>query len=69
MPVETSLELSYAGEEYVRTTLLQSQEAPQRTGSIELGANAAHTGYQMRRALDRHAQALADHLKRLDQHD
>ena len=53
--IETLL-LSYGGEEYVTTTLLRQNPARR----AELAAGTAHTGFQMRRALDRHAQALRE---------
>jgi hypothetical protein len=53
--IETLL-LSYGGEEYV-TADLAHQSPARRT---ELRAGSAHTGFQMRRALDRHAQALRE---------
>jgi hypothetical protein len=51
-----TLLLSYGGEEYV-TADLAHQSPARRT---ELPAGSAHTGFQMRRALDRHAQALRE---------
>jgi hypothetical protein len=53
--IETLL-LSYGGEEYV-TADLPRQSPARRT---ELPAGSAHTGFQMLRALDRHAQALRE---------
>jgi hypothetical protein len=53
--IETLL-LSYGGEEYV-TADLARQSPARRT---ELPAGSAHTGFQMLRALDRHAQALRE---------
>ena len=49
--------LSYMGEEYVATALVSEDDS----GSIrrtEIGSSTAHTGYQMRRALDRQAEAV-----------
>jgi hypothetical protein len=57
LTVEISLVLSYMGEEYVATTLVSGD----RSGSVrrtQIGSNTAHTGYQMRRALDRQAEAV-----------
>jgi hypothetical protein len=55
--VEVSLVLAYGGEEYVTTTLVVDHEG--RAGqSSEVGSDTARTGFQMRRALDRHASAL-----------
>jgi hypothetical protein len=61
--IEASLVLSYMGEEYVATTLAHKDRsgASQRT---EIASNTAHTGYQMRRALDRQADALRELLSR-----
>lgn len=59
--VEVSLVLAYGGEEYVTTTLVVQQNgSPQRS---EIGTDTAHTGYQMRRALDRQAHALRQQLE------
>lgn len=55
LAVEISLVLSYMGEEYVSADLVAQDDA----GSVrrtEIGRNTAHTGYQMRRALDLQAQ-------------
>ena len=54
LDVIEALVLSYGGEEYV-TADLAYQSPARRT---ELPAGTVHTGFQMRRALDRHAQAL-----------
>jgi hypothetical protein len=56
LDVIEALLLSYGGEEYV-TADLAYQNPARRT---ELPAGTAHTGFQMRRALDRHAQALRE---------
>ena len=56
LDVRETLILSYGGEEYVATNLVYKSDA-RRT---ELSAGIAHTGFQMRRALDRHAQALRE---------
>jgi hypothetical protein len=56
LDVRETLILSYGGEEYVTTDLVH-KSAARRT---ELSAGTAHTGFQMRRALDRHAQALRE---------
>lgn len=58
--VRESLILSYGGEEYVTTSLLHESAARR----AELTAGTAHTGFQMRRALDRHAQALRELLSK-----
>lgn len=57
LTLEISLVLSYMGEEYVATTLVSGE----RSGSVrrtQIGSTTAHTGYQMRRALDRQAEAV-----------
>jgi hypothetical protein len=57
LTLEISLVLSYMGEEYVDASLA----AGDRSGSVrrtQIGSNTAHTGYQMRRALDRQAEAV-----------
>ncbi|MEU1486020.1 hypothetical protein [Streptomyces sp. NPDC005752] len=64
--VETSLVLAYAGEEYVRTSLLWAVDAPPNTRRVTVGEDTAHTGYQMRRALDKHAQATPDLISHRD---
>jgi hypothetical protein len=53
--IETLL-LSYGGEEYVTADLVDQSPA-RRT---KLPAGTAHTGFQMRKALDRHAEALRE---------
>ena len=58
LDVEETLVLSYGGEEYVMANLVHASPA-RRT---ELPAGTAHTGFQMRKALDRHAQALREML-------
>ena len=60
LDVRETLILSYGGEEYVTTSLLH-ESAARRT---ELSADTARTGFQMRRALDRHAQALRELLSK-----
>jgi hypothetical protein len=56
---EISLVLSYMGmgEEYVATDLV-SEDASGSVRRTEIGTSTAHTGYQMRRALDRQAEAV-----------
>jgi len=54
---EISLVLSYMGEEYVATDVLSEDDS----GSVcrtQIGSTTAHTGYQMRHALDRQAEAV-----------
>ncbi|MEU5060278.1 MULTISPECIES: hypothetical protein [unclassified Streptomyces] len=67
--VDTSLVLAYAGEEYVHTSLLWAGASPSRARSVTVGEDTAHTGYQMRRALDKHAQAAPDLITRRDCRD
>jgi hypothetical protein len=55
--VEVSLTLSYMGEEYVTATLV-SAVGPGAARRSQIGQGTAHTGYQMRRALDRQADAI-----------
>lgn len=64
--VETSLVLAYAGEEYVRTSLLWAGESPRCAHHVTVGEDTAHTGYQMRRTLDRHAQVAPDLIMHRD---
>jgi len=61
MHVEVSLILSYAGEECIATSLVIGPADP---GSVrsEIGTDTAHTGYQMRKALDRQSDALRKKL-------
>lgn len=57
LAVEISLVLSYMGEEYVAAHLVSEDDS----GSVrrtEVGSSTAHTGYQMRRALDQQAEAV-----------
>jgi len=58
LDVIEALILSYGGEEDVTADLVR--QSPR--GRTELPAGTAHTGYQMRRALDRHAEALRELL-------
>jgi hypothetical protein len=57
LAVEISLVLSYMGEEYVAADLVTEDDS----GSVrrtQIGRGTAHTGYQMRRALDLQAQSV-----------
>jgi hypothetical protein len=57
LAVEISLVLSYMGEEHVAADLVSEDDS----GAIRrtpIGSVTAHTGYQMRRALDRQAAAV-----------
>jgi hypothetical protein len=65
--VETSLVLSYGGEEYVATELLRSRYASSAARRTEIGTDTAHTGYQMRRALDCQAAKLREVLRAPEQ--
>jgi hypothetical protein len=60
--VEIAHVVGFMGENYVETRCCR------RDGRIEshwvtLGNNTTHTGYQLRRALDLHAQAIRSHLE------
>jgi len=57
-----TLLLSYGGEEYLYTSLVvtDSEGHPNRS---EIGSHTTHTGYQMRRALARHPDALRKALR------
>lgn len=57
LAVEISLVLSYMGEEYVAADLVTEDE-PGSVRRAELGRGTAHTGYQMRCALDLQARAV-----------
>jgi len=61
--VEVSLVLSYMGEKYVATDVL-SQDDCAAVRRTQVGPGTAHTGYQMRRALDRQADALRTALRK-----
>lgn len=58
LDVEETLILSYGGEEYVTTSVAHSTPTPGSAKRTEIAADTAHTGFQMRRALDRHAREL-----------
>jgi hypothetical protein len=68
--IEVTLVLSYMGEEYVATSLVYESrsDSGRRT---EVGHSTAHTGYQMRRALDAQAEAVRTVLREqpLSTHD
>jgi hypothetical protein len=64
LDVEESLILSYGGEEYVTATVVYASAAQEPGRRTEIGADTAHTGFQMRRGLDRQAQAVRDLLAR-----
>jgi hypothetical protein len=64
--VETFMVLAHGGEEYVCTSLSWVRDAPNSARRVEVATDTAHTGYQMRRALDRHAQAVPDLLRHPD---
>ena len=61
--VQCQLVLAYGGEEYVSTSVLWAGDGPQDTRRVKVGESTAHTGYQMRRALDRHAEAVSEGLQ------
>jgi hypothetical protein len=60
LDIEETLILSYGGEEYVTASVLQANSASKTGVRTEISASTAHTGFQMRKALDRHAQALRE---------
>lgn len=62
LAIEISLVLSYMGEEYVATELV-SEGASGSVRRTQIGSGTAHTGYQMRRALDRQAGAVRSVLR------
>jgi hypothetical protein len=57
LAIEISLVLSYMGEEYVAAELV-SEDGSGSVRRTQIGSGAAHTGYRMRRALDRQAEAV-----------
>jgi len=61
LAVQVSLVLSYMGEEYVTADLLAA-DVSGPAHRIGLGQITAHTGYQMRRGLDRLGRAVRDAL-------
>lgn len=63
--VQCQLVLAYSGEEYVSTSLLWAGDGPDHARRVKVGDNTAHTGYQMRRALDRHAEAVSEGLEQV----
>jgi hypothetical protein len=56
LAVEISLVLSYMGEECVTTRITPADRA--QSPRDEITRDAAHTGYQMRRAIDHQAEAV-----------
>jgi hypothetical protein len=62
LDVEESLILSYGGEEYVTAAVVYPIRDQARARRTEIGADTAHTGFQLRRALDRQAQAVRELL-------
>jgi hypothetical protein len=60
LDVREALVLSYGGEEYVTASLEHKNPARH----AEIPAGTAHTGFQMRRALDRHGLALRELFSR-----
>ena len=68
LTVEISLILSYMGEEYITAALVSACDA----GAVRrspAGQSAARTGYQMRRALDRQADAIRRLVRELSPPD
>src|ERR1700761_3760546 len=64
LDVEESLILSYGGEEYVTATVVHPGAGQRPARRTEISADTAHTGFQMRRALDRQARAVQEFLTR-----
>lgn len=64
LDVEERLILSYGGEEYVTATVVYPPGGQEPARRSDLGADTAHTGFQLRRALDRQAQAVREFLTR-----
>jgi hypothetical protein len=62
LDVEERLILSYGGEELVAATVVYPRVAQQPASRIKVGADTAHTGFQLRRGLDRQAQAIRELL-------
>ena len=62
LDVEESLILSYGGEEHVTASLVHFSPASGAGHRTQVSTDTAHNGFQMRRALDRHAQALREFL-------
>src|SRR6266568_7578641 len=62
LDVEASPVLSYGGEEYVTVGLVHTDNLSGAARRTEVATSTAHAGYQMRRALGRHAQAVRDAL-------
>lgn len=60
LDVEESLILSYGGEEYVTASVVHSSLGSGPGHRTQLSMGTAHTGFQMRRALDRDARALRE---------
>jgi len=60
--VEISLVLSYMGEEHVAIELV-SDDGSGPVRRTHIGSGTAHTGYQMRRALDRQAETVRNQFR------
>jgi hypothetical protein len=58
MTIEVCHVVAYMGENYVQTRCSRKDDE----GWIDLGRNTAHSGYQLRRAVDRQADAIHTHL-------
>lgn len=61
---EISLVLTYMGEEYISTVI--TRDDPPGLRRDEIGHDTAHTGYQMRRALDRRSEAVLPLISQID---
>jgi hypothetical protein len=64
LDVRESLILSYGGEEYVMADVVHLNPAGGPAMRTNLSEATAHTGFQMRQALDRQAQVLREFLSR-----
>ena len=62
LAIEISLVLSCTGEEYVATELV-SEDGSGSVRRTQIGPGTAHTGYQMRRVLDRQAETVRSLLR------
>ena len=61
MTIEVSHVVGFMGENYVETRCRRTDGNGQGDWT-QLGSDTTHTGYQLRRAVDRQAQAIRSHL-------
>lgn len=61
LTIEVAHVVGYMGENYVQTRCNQPDKDGQGNWA-QLGRNTTHTGYQLRRALDLHADAICSRL-------